>query len=97
MGYQLTFNCLLSVPKGTLDLTAIEVGKCYQISKEKERLYPLNIPIEICDDEYVYYGKVAVRKLTLEKAKTLLEIEVLKIFDANERDVYTKNFIKPGR
>jgi len=95
MGYHLEFNCLLSVPKTTLDLATLETGKRYQLVKEKERLYPLNIPIEICDDTYRYYGKVAVRKLTLEKGKTSLEIEVLKIFDANESAVYTKNFIKP--
>lgn len=94
MGYSLRFNCLLSVSKQDLDLHSLEVGKRYQIVKEKERLYPLNIPIEICDDEYQYYGKVAVRKLTLETGKTTLEIEVLKIFSKEEAAVYTNNFIK---
>lgn len=78
-----------------LDLATLEVGQHYTIVKEKERLYPLNIAIEICDDAYNYYGKVAVRKLALEAGKTTLEIEVLKIFDANECAVYTNNFIKP--
>lgn len=95
MGYHLEFNCLLVVPNHTLDLAALELGKLYHIVKEKERLYPLNIPIEICDDNYKYHGKVAVRKLTLERGKTSLDIEVLKIFDATESAVYTNNFIKP--
>jgi hypothetical protein len=95
MGYHLEFNCLLTVPKINLDLDTIKVGAHYQIVKEKERLYPINIPIEICDSNYRYYGKVAVRKLTLEAGKTSLEIEVLKIFSANESAVYTENFIKP--
>lgn len=95
MGYHLEFNCLLVVPKTDLNLQTIKVGQRYQISKEKERLYPVNIPIEICDDDYTYFGKVAVRKLTLEAGKTSLEIEVLRLFDANEQAVYTSNFIKP--
>jgi hypothetical protein len=95
MGYHLEFNCLLVVPKTELDLTNLEVGKRYPLDKEGERLYPLNIPIEICDDDYRYYGKVAVRKLTLEAGKTSLEIEALRIFNQNEAEVYTKNFIKP--
>jgi len=95
MGYHIEFNCLLVVPKESLDLTTIQAGNRYQIEKEKERLYPLNIPIEICDENYTYFGKVAVRKLTIEANKTSLEIEVLKLFDANESTVYTSNFIKP--
>lgn len=94
MGYHLEFNFLLVVARDQLDLTSIHVGKLYTIQKDAERLYPLNIPIEICDSEYQYYGKIAVRKLSLEAGKTMLEIEVLKIFDQNEADIYTKNFIK---
>jgi hypothetical protein len=95
MGYHLEFNCLLSVPSDLLDLKNMKAGEVHQITKEKERLYPLNIPIEICDENYQYYGKVAVRKLTLEAGKTTLEIEVLKIFSASEAAVYTNNFMKP--
>ena len=95
MGYHLEFNCLLVVPNTELDLSTLEIGKRYKVEKKEERLYPLNIPIEICDKNYKYYGKVAVRKLSLETGKTFLEIEVLKIFDENEAEVYTKNFIRP--
>jgi hypothetical protein len=95
MGYHLEFNCLLVVPSELLNLRTIEVAGTHQIIKEKERLYPLNIPIEICDENYKYYGKVAVRKLSLETGKTTLEIEVLKVFTPDEARVYTNNFIKP--
>lgn len=95
MGYHLEFNCLLVVPNSQLDLTTLEKDEHYQIVKDEERLYPLNIPIEICDENYKYYGKVAVRKLTIEKGKTTLEFDVLKIFSPEESEVYTKNFINP--
>jgi hypothetical protein len=95
MGYHLEINSLLVVPREVIDLKSLEVGKRYQISKDKERLYPLNIPIEICDDAYQYFGKVAIRKLTLEMGKTSLEIEVLKVFSTEEAKVYTDSFIKP--
>lgn len=95
MGYHLEFNCLLVVPRELLNLKSIRVGETHVITKEKERLYPLNIPIEICDEDYCYYGKVAVRKLTLEAGKTSLEVEILKLFSPEEAEVYTNNFIKP--
>lgn len=94
MGYTLEFNCLLRIPEDTLDLTSLQVGARYQLVKDDARLYPVDIPIEICDANYVYYGKVAVRKLSLSGSKTELEIEVLKVFNAQERDIYTKNFIQ---
>jgi hypothetical protein len=95
MGYLLEFNCLLRVPGSQIDLRHIAVGQRYRIEKDKERLYPLNIPIEICDEDYRYYGKVVVRKLTLETGKTSLEIEVIKVFSADEAAIYTNNFIQP--
>ena len=94
MGYQIKFNCLLTVSKTDLSLQDLVVGQRYNITKDGERLYPLNIPIEVCDDDHVYYGKVAVRKLTLEAEKTSLEFEVLKIFSPEEAKVYTNNFIE---
>jgi hypothetical protein len=96
MGYTLQFNCLLTVSSQLLDLGTLEVGKTYTIAKNLERLYPLNIPIEICNENHQYYGKVAVRKLTLERDKTTMTFEVLKLFTTSEAAVYTDNFIKPS-
>lgn len=95
MGYHLEFNCLLVVSSGSLDFKSLQPGEKHQIMKEKERLYPLNIAIEICDENYQYYGKVAVRKLTLEAGKTTLDIEILRVFSAEEATAYTNTFIKP--
>lgn len=95
MGYPIIFNCLLTVSKTDLDMSTLKVGAHYLIEKKGERLYPLNIPIEICDEDHRYFGKVAVRTLTLKAGKTILDIEVLKVFNKNEADVYSSNFIKP--
>lgn len=95
MGYHIEFNCLLVVPNEAFDLNTMKIGQTYKLEKEGERLYPLNIPFEVCDEDYNYYGKIAVRKLSLEKNKTYLEFELLKVFSEQEAAVYTSNFIKP--
>ena len=95
MGYNVEFNCLLKIPHDELDIRTLVVGQRYTLTKDGERLYPLNVPIEFCDEKYIYYGKAAVRRLTLEANKTVLEIEILKIFDTQERDIFTRNFIRP--
>ena len=93
MGYQLEFNCLLRLPK-SFDTNILKLQNTLTIEKEDERLYPLNIPLEICDYDYNYLGKVSVTKLTLEKGKTTLDIKVLKIFSPQEAKIFTDNFIK---
>jgi len=95
MGYHLEFNCLLVVPSQQIDLKNLSVGDKFTVIKEKERLYPLDIAIEICDEDYQYFGKVAVRKLTLESGATTVDIEVLRVFSFDEAAVYTDTFIKP--
>lgn len=98
MGYTLEFNCLLVVPNDQLDLKTLKVGNKVQIVKDGARLYPLNIAIEICDKAtYTYYGKIFVRKLTLEADKTILDIEIAKVFSDDEVKVFTDNFIAPDK
>jgi len=96
MGFILEVNSLLVIPPNAgLNLGKIKIGERYTVEKEGERLYPLNIPIEICNEKYIYYGKMAVRKLTLKKNKTILRIEVLKVFSKKESQIFSDNFIKP--
>ncbi len=94
MGYLLEINSLLRIPPNSIDFSKIKVGDRLTIKKDGERLFPLNIPIEICDENYNYYGKVIVKKLTLENQKTILGIEVIKVFSKEEAQIFTKNFIK---
>jgi len=92
----LEINSLLKIPKQAFDLSKIKKGEKYGVIKTGERLYPINIPVDICDEKYVYYGKVVIRKLTLEKNKTHLEIEILKVYNKEESRIFTRNFIKEG-
>lgn len=94
MGYHIELNSLLVVPNKLLDLNSMKVGNGYTLPKDGERLYPLNIPLDICDEDYQYYGKIIIRKLILESSKTTVEFELLKIYSAEEAKIYTNNFIK---
>lgn len=94
MGYKLEFNTILSVPEGQLDLANLAVGKTYEVTKSGERLFVLNIPIDLCGDDYQFIAKVVIRKLTLSRDKTELLVEVLKLFSPEESLVISKNFAK---
>lgn len=94
MGYNLEVNTILSVPDGQIDLQHLTVGTQYKVVKSGERLFVLNIPIDMCDENYVFVAKVAVRKLTLSRNETQLEIEVMKLFTNEESKIISDNFSK---
>lgn len=94
MGYRLEFNTILSVPDGQVDLDNLVVGQSYKITKPNERLLPLDIPIDLSDENYRFIAKAAVRKLTLTKSQTELEVEILKLFTPEESKVISDNFAK---
>lgn len=95
MGFPIIFNCLLTIPADQIDMTNLRKGQLFDVTKDGERLYPLNIPIELCDEQHHYLAKVAVRKLTLTKGQTSLQVQILKVFSDAEAQVYTDNYIKP--
>lgn len=94
MGYKLEFNTILSIPDGALDLSSLTVGQRYTVNKPEERIFPLNIPIDLCGSDYIFIAKVAVRKLTLTEGNTELELDVIKLFDENESKIISENFAK---
>lgn len=93
MGYVIEIDTLLKLPS-SIRSQNLQVGDLLKIIKEGERLYPLHKPIEFCDSNYKYLGKVQINSLTLKKDQTLLEIEILSLFSEEESQVYSQNFIK---
>jgi hypothetical protein len=92
MGYVLKFNFLLRL-KESFELSQLQENAMFTYEANGERLFPLNIPIEICDYNARFIGKVAVRRLTLEKGKTILRCQMITVFTAEQAKVYTEAFI----
>lgn len=95
MGFQIEINSLLVIPAGTINYEDFVEGSSYGLSKDGQRIYPVNVPIEFCDENYKYLGKVLVRSLTIKHDQTELEFEVVKMFSAEDSRVFSDNFIKP--
>lgn len=94
MGYKVEINTVLSLPDKSVDTKEMIVGEKYTVIKDGERLFPLNIPLDLCDTNYIFLAKIAIRKLTLEDKSTEVTFEILKIFSAEESKVITDNFSK---
>lgn len=92
MGWPVIINCLLKLPEG-FDVSNLHEGQTLKVSRNGERIFPINVPIEMCDAKHQFLAKIAVRKLTVTKGRTDLQVEVLKVFTPEEAAVLTANFI----
>ena len=90
MSYSLEFVTLLKLPI-TLGESELYLGDKLHIIKPGECLYPLNSPIEFCDENDKYLGKIVITKLTLEKEKTVLYGEIVTIFSEEESLMYSRS------
>lgn len=91
MAYTIQIDTLIKLPNGFK--TDLKVGDRLTIEKDDERLVPLHKPVEFCDNNYHYIGKLQVNRLTLQKAKTTLEVEILSIFTDQESAILSKTYL----
>lgn len=90
MGFSVTFNWVLQVnPPDVLEIKAR-----YEFEKEGNRIFPLNMPIDLIDKNRNAMAKIKVITFqnTLEKTKG--EYEILKIYTDDEKRILTHYWIE---
>lgn len=87
-------NALFRLPKD-FNTGDLKEGSEYKVIKSGSRFYPISMPVEFCDADYKYLGKVVVSKLEITKDETIVYFKIIKIFSEEESKVFTDNFIKP--
>lgn len=71
----------------------IELGKTYTVKKSGYRILPYQIPMELADANFKYLGKAKVIKIVVEGDFTEITFEVLKVFNEDESNIYSSNYI----
>jgi hypothetical protein len=93
MSTNLKLNGLLSLPSN-FDLTQLSVGKEFTIEKSGMRIMPFYNPMELSTADHIYLGKIIIKELRIIKDKTFITFEILKLFNEQEKETFTNNFIK---
>jgi len=84
MGYKIEFNWVLKLrPEYGLP-KKLEKGKVYNFKKPEERIYPLHIPIGLCDYNALknpekFLAKVEILEFKVSKNKTEGKFKIIKI------------------
>ena len=92
MGYKTEFNWMMKLkPDQGLDEKNLEEGKEYFFVKDDERIYPINVPIQLINQNCEAVAKIVVTKVSIKKGKTAGAYKVLKIYSGDEKEFLTKD------
>lgn len=93
MGYRTEFNWALKLkPEQGLDENNLQKDKEYKFEKDDERIYPLDIPIHLINDNWEVIAKIIIKQFTVSKGKTRGIYEVVRIYEGEEKETLTENF-----
>lgn len=68
----------------------LEVGKILTFRKKGTRIYPIDIPIDLVNENWEAIARCVIVSVTMEKEETRGKYQILSIYDEIERSVTTK-------
>ncbi len=90
MGFKTEFNWALKLKQEQgLDEKNIEIDGIYNFSKNEYRDYPINMPIDLINNEWVAVAKILIIESKKANEKTEGKYKVIKIYKGNEKDFLT--------
>lgn len=92
MGYETEFNWVLKLKNSQLkELEGVvkKEGACFAFEKSGNRIYPMELPIDLLNENWEAIARVEIYCLNYSDKKTKGTYEVLKIYEGEEKRVLT--------
>lgn len=96
MGYYVEVNTLVRLPN-EFDISSLAVGRKIIIERERERIVPLHIALLLIDKDWNFYGYCCVISVETKERKTVMEIEIISLFNLEEQRLYRQKFTEAGK
>jgi hypothetical protein len=92
LGFSVKFNWVLQadIPQ------ELQLGKCYEFSKEGNRVFPIETPIDLIDSSRAAIAKIRVKTFNNSVNTTDVTFEVIKLYSGDEKSVLTKYWVENG-
>jgi hypothetical protein len=71
----------------------LEFGKKYSFKKEKHRLYQINVPMDLKDNDWNFLARIVITEYTVGKNRTEGTFVLVKDFSEDEKNIITKAFV----
>jgi len=96
MGYHLEINSIVRL-SDEVDRGSLKVGQKLMVTLERERVLPLRIALLFFHGDWNFYGYCRVSGLRLKDQKTEAEVEILTLFNEEEKKIYRDKFVEAGK
>lgn len=71
----------------------LEIGKKYNFTKNEHRLYQIEVPMDLRDEDWNAYGRCVITEYTLGNNKTIGTYVMVRIFNDVQREQVTRAFV----
>lgn len=95
MGYQTEFNWVLKLRNSQLKRLEEVIQKergCFEFEKSGYRTYPMELPIDLVNENWEAIARVEIFELNQKENKTEGGYEVLKVYTGEEKRVLTNYY-----
>jgi hypothetical protein len=96
MGAFTELNTIVRFP-GDFDFSTLKQGLIVDLTLKRERVLPLRIAVLYFHTDWNFLGYCRVLELTQKDEGTQLKVEVLTIFNEEEKKLYKAKFVEAGR
>lgn len=90
MGFEIKFNWALQIEPAA-DLAE---GGVYDFSKSGNRIFPIEIPIDLINSKREAFAKIHVLEFANTKTGTKGKYKVIKIYNGEEKNILTNYWIE---
>lgn len=88
MGCLYEWNWILKLEE--TQIPELKIGKQFNFFKKGMRVYPIDIPIDLVNENWEAIARCVVSSITIEKEVTKGIYQIISIYDEVERNVLTK-------
>lgn len=92
MGCLYEFNWILKLP--SVNRETLVVGKQYSFEKNGIRIYPINIPIDLVNDNWEAIARCVISTISISSCQTTGEYKILEVYDEKRSKVFSEQWRK---
>lgn len=82
MGMPCQVNSILRLKRSQGYPDPLTLHDRYQISKSGYRIFPIDVPIQLVDQDWVAHADVVIQRLTWEQQTTQIDFTVVRIYES---------------
>lgn len=81
MGMPCEINSILKLKPSQGYPNSLEVGSRHPVQKDGYRIFPLDVPLCLVDENWLAHADIVIEKLTWAQQTTYLEFRIARIYD----------------